>query len=180
MKKMNQQMRVIISLVLTAVFAALYFYFTLPALNIQSTDLYFFLITIAVVYYAIYMLLSMRGMIKRTVDENGRVVFTSESDGDDYTNVERDPYLAKKKQSKQRAPLYIAGLLFVIVIVGTIGSSPIFHADAYTRLITIEPGNFEEDIDELSFDQIPWLDRASAQRLGDRRMGELADIVSQF
>ncbi|WNY23203.1 hypothetical protein MmiHf6_05080 [Methanimicrococcus hongohii] len=181
MKKMNQRTRVIISLILTVIFAALYFYFTLPAINIRSTDLYFFLITVVIAYFAIYMLLNMQSLnVKRTVDENGQVIFTTESDDDEYTNVEKDPYLAKKAQSKQRAPIYIAGLLFAIIIIGSVASSPIFHADAYTKLIDIETGNFEEDIDELSFDQIPWLDRASAQRLGDRKMGELVDMVSQF
>ncbi|MDR2943683.1 MAG: hypothetical protein LBU81_01085 [Methanosarcinales archaeon] len=182
MKKMNRQTRILVSLILTAIVAAFEFYFTLPALNFQSTDFYFFLITVVIAYFAIYTLLSMRNLnIKRTVDANGRVSFTAESDtADDYANVENDPYLAKKPQSRQRAPLYLAGVLFAIVILGTVASSPFFYADAYTKLIDIEPGNFEEDVDELSFDQIPWLDRASAQRLGDRKMGELADMVSQF
>ncbi len=181
MKKMNQQTRVIVSLILTVIVAAFAFYFTLPALNLRSTDFYFFLITVVIAYFAIYTLLGMQNMnVKRSVDENGRVIFTTEPDKDDYTNVENDPYLAKKTQSRQRAPLYLAGIIFAIVILGTVISSPIFYADAYTKLIDIETGNFEEDIDELSFDQIPWLDRASAQRLGDRKMGELADMVSQF
>ncbi|MDV0445514.1 hypothetical protein MmiAt1_10970 [Methanimicrococcus sp. At1] len=181
MKKMGKNTRIIVSLILTAVVGILDFYFTLPALNIHSTDLYFFLITIVIVYFAIYTLLGMSNMnVKRTVDENGRIVFTTETDDDEYTNVEQDPYLAKKKKNEQRLPLYIAGALFAIVVLGTLISSPIFYADSYTKLIDIETGDFEEDIYEISFDQIPWLDRASAQRLGDRKMGELADMVSQF
>ncbi|MDL2261354.1 hypothetical protein LJC08_03880 [Methanimicrococcus sp. OttesenSCG-928-J09] len=179
-KKMDQNTRIIISLILTAIVAVLDFYFTLPALNIRSTDLYFYLITVAIAYFAIYTLLGMRNMnIKRTVDENGRVIFTTETD-DEYGNVEKDPYMAKRKQTEHKTPLYIAGILFAIVVLGTVVSSPIFYADSYTKLIDIETGNFEEDIDELSYDQIPWLDKASAQRLGDRKMGELADMVSQF
>lgn len=177
---MNSKTRVIVSLILTAIFAVTDFYFTLPALNFRSTDLYFYLITVVIAYFAIHTLLGLTNMnVKRTIDENGRVVFTTE-ENDDYTNVETDPYLARKKQTMNRAPIYVAGILFAIVIIGTVVSSPIFYADAYTKLIDIETGNFEEDIDELSFDQIPWLDRASAQRLGDRKMGELADMVSQF
>lgn len=179
-KKMDQNTRILVSLVLTALVAALDFYFTLPALNIRSTDLYFYLITVAIAYFAIYTLLGMRNMnIKRTVDENGRVIFTTETD-EEYGNVEKDPYMARRKQTEHKAPLYIAGILFAIVILGTVVSSPIFYADSYTKLIDIETGNFEEDIDELSFDQIPWLDKASAQRLGDRKMGDMADMVSQF
>lgn len=181
MKKMDQKTRILISLILTAIVAVADFYFTLPALNIRSTDLYFYLITVVIAYFAIYTLIGMRNMnIKRTIDENGRVIFTTESDDDEYGNVENDPYLAKRKQTEHRAPIYIAGALFAIVILGTVISSPILYADSYTKLIDIEVGNFEEDIYELSYDQIPWLDKASAQRLGDRKMGELADMVSQF
>ena len=31
--------------------------------------------------------------------------------------------------------------------------------------------------DRISFDQIPMLDRDSAEKLGDRKLGELADMV---
>lgn len=180
MKKTDQTKRVALSLILTAVVGVIDFYFTLPALNIRSIDLYFFLITLVIAYFAIYTLLGMRNFtVQQTTDENGRPVFTA-AEKDEYGNAQTDPYFSKRKITEQRAPLYIAGLLLAVVLIGTIASSPVFHADAYTRLIDIQPGNFEEDIEELSFDQIPWLDRASAQRLGNRQMGELADMVSQF
>ena len=44
----------------------------------------------------------------------------------------------------------------------------------------METGDFTQDIEEISFDQIPMLDRDSAEKLGDRKLGELADMVSQF
>ncbi|MCL2863159.1 MAG: hypothetical protein FWE54_03590 [Methanimicrococcus sp.] len=180
MKKMDNKTQVIVSMIATAIFGSFYFYFTLPAINYQSVDFYFFLITLVVIYFVVQTMLNMKNLgFRKTVDENGRVVFTTERE-DDYSNVEKDPYLTKAKLKEKKIPLYIAGALLAIVIFGSVASSPIFHADAYTRLIDIQPGNFEEDIDELSFDQIPWLDRASAQRLGDRKMGELADMVSQF
>ena len=180
MKKMDKKTQITVSLIATAVLGLIYFYFTLPAINYQSVDFYFFLITLVVIYFVVNMTLNMKNMgFRKMVDENGRVVYTRDPD-DDYSNVEKDPYLARTRWSEKKIPLYIAGALFAIIVIGSVASSPIFHADAYTRLIDIQPGNFEEDIDELSFDQIPWLDRASAQRLGDRKMGELADMVSQF
>jgi hypothetical protein len=181
MKKINKQNQAIISLIATAVIGFLYFYMTLPAINLRSPDFYFFLITLAVIYYVVNTVLNMSGMkFKKIIDENGNVSFAAESNKDEYSNVETDPYLSKKKANDRKLPIYIAGILFAIIIIGSVASSPIFHADAYTRLIDIEVGNFEEDIDELSFDQIPWLDKASAERLGDRKLGELADMVSQF
>ena len=44
----------------------------------------------------------------------------------------------------------------------------------------MEDGEFTKDIEELSFDQIPLLDRDSATLLGNRKMGSMVDMVSQF
>ena len=44
----------------------------------------------------------------------------------------------------------------------------------------VETGEFTKDIEELSFDQIPLLDRDSATLLGNRKMGSMVDMVSQF
>ena len=46
--------------------------------------------------------------------------------------------------------------------------------------MTVENGEFTTDIEELSFDQIPLLDRDSATLLGNRKMGSMVDMVSQF
>lgn len=46
--------------------------------------------------------------------------------------------------------------------------------------MTVETGEFTKDIEELSFDQIPLLDKDSAELLGDRKMGSMVDMVSQF
>ena len=39
---------------------------------------------------------------------------------------------------------------------------------------------FTEDVEELSFDKIPLLDKDTAEILGDRKMGSMVDMVSQF
>ena len=41
-------------------------------------------------------------------------------------------------------------------------------------------GEFSKDIEELSFNQIPLLDRDSATLLGNRKMGSMVDMVSRF
>lgn len=43
-----------------------------------------------------------------------------------------------------------------------------------------EERNFAEDIKEISYDQIPLLDKESAELLGNRKMGSMVDMVSQF
>ena len=44
----------------------------------------------------------------------------------------------------------------------------------------MENGEFTQDISQISFNEIPTLDRDSANYLGDRQMGTLSDMVSQF
>ncbi len=84
-------------------------------------------------------------------------------------------------QKWQRYLLYFAGLLFVIVIAGSLISAPIFHAHKYQQQLAMnEDADFYEDITAISFNQIPVVDRDSATRLGDRKMGEIMDYVSQF
>lgn len=79
---------------------------------------------------------------------------------------------------------YLGGLLGVLgiyLIVGSISGHAFFHASSYqSQLIVDEEADFYEDNANISFDQIPVVDRASATRLGDRKMGEIRDYVSQF
>ncbi len=77
-------------------------------------------------------------------------------------------------------PLLIIAAVFVVYVIGGLLSSVILRSGAYSRLMTVESGSFTQDIEEISFDQIPMLDRDSAEKLGDRKLGELADMVSQF
>ena len=58
--------------------------------------------------------------------------------------------------------------------------SPIFNSKAYHNRITVENSNFKEDISEVDFNHIPLLDKDSSSKLGDRVMGEMTDLVSQF
>lgn len=47
-------------------------------------------------------------------------------------------------------------------------------------MLNVKTGEFTKDIEELSFNQIPLLDRESATLLGNRKMGSMVDMVSQF
>ena len=70
--------------------------------------------------------------------------------------------------------------IFVIYLVGSILSSPIINARKYQQLLTIEEKNFTDDIKEADYNTIPLLDKNSAALLGNRKMGSLVDMVSQF
>lgn len=74
----------------------------------------------------------------------------------------------------------IAICLFVMLF-GNFISSPIFHAKKYAKLITVQTSNFEEDIKESEdINDIALMDTASARIIGERAIGSLADVVSQY
>lgn len=68
----------------------------------------------------------------------------------------------------------------VVYGAGALLSSPIINAKKYQKLVTPEERDFAEDIKEISYDQIPLLDKESAELLGNRKMGSMVDMVSQF
>lgn len=71
-------------------------------------------------------------------------------------------------------------ICLAVVLIGGVGSSTVFNAKRYQQLMIVEDGDFNEDISQIEINQLPILDRNSAERLGDRRMGAMVDLVSQF
>ena len=128
----------------------IYYYAALPAINIHATEFWVFLVILLVL---------------------AAVLFA------------RAKRLTRYELKESKGLKIILGLLAVVVIVylaGTLLSSPIINAKKYQQLLTVETGEFTTDIEELSFDQIPLLDRDSATLLGNREMGSMVDMVSQF
>lgn len=77
--------------------------------------------------------------------------------------------------------LILAGILIVLIPVGTFISSPIFNAKSYQKQLVLDKkADFYKDNKTISYESIPVVDRESAIRLGDRKMGEMVDYVSQF
>lgn len=75
----------------------------------------------------------------------------------------------------------IAGALVVFMVVMTIAASPLFQADAYREQLTInEDANFIEDYETISLNQIPIIDYDAARQLGDKKMGQVSALGSQY
>ena len=130
--------------------AGLYYYVALPAFNIHSSDTWFFIIFLLVVVAVIY-------AVRKKIEK------------------------AELRTSKTMKFFGFAILgLGIIYLVGSLLSSPIVNAKKYQKLMKVEEGEFTEDIKELSFDKIPLLDKDTAEILGDRKMGSMVDMVSQF
>ncbi len=76
--------------------------------------------------------------------------------------------------------LWIPILLFVLYLILHLTGAKFFRARDYAHLINKVEGDFAQDVYEIEFYDIPTVDRDTASRLGNKRMGEMADLVSQF
>ncbi len=74
--------------------------------------------------------------------------------------------------------LGIVSVSILILIVGTIFSFKIFHAQRYANLLSVEPADIADY--NITLQDVPLLDKDSAFLLANRKMGVLVDLVSQF
>ena len=139
-------------LVLAVLLAAgIYYYVALPAINLHSSGFWIFFIVLGLLILAAYA--SRRQL--RTVSEIRESRF-------------------------MKAGLVAVGAVVLVYVVGSILSSPIVNARKYSKLLTVEERSFTEDIQPVDYSQIPLLDKDSAELLGNRKMGSMVDMVSQF
>ncbi len=151
--------RIAASILLTLLFAAVYFYVSLPAINLHNSGFYAFIGICLLVYIVIAMILL--GM-----------------DGPRSTVTLKDYIDFAKSQCKAVVAIFL--VLVTVYVLGQVISMPIFRANAYQSLLKVDGGTFAADIKQVSFNEIPMLDESSARNLGMRKLGELADMVSQF
>ena len=151
----NTVTRTLINLGVTLVFGLIYFYIELPPLNLQAEETYFFIFLLCAVYCVC-------------------AVITSGFEADGVKGY----FGFVKKQCKIPLIVVLAGI--AAIAIGSLLSWSVIRAKAYSALLPIQSGDFTEEVDEISYDQIPMLDADSAMRLGSRKLGELSDMVSQF
>lgn len=153
MKDKNKQL--IIRIVLTIIFALIVFYITLPPLNIHDASFWFYLLFIFVFYKFI-------GLANITSVRDFIVTNTNDF-------------------RKQSISVLVVMGIFVLIVLTNIIVSPLFNAKSYSKRITIdESKTFTDDISEVNFNALPLLDKDSSQKLGDRVMGQMPELVSQF
>lgn len=141
------------------------YYITLPAISFRSPGLWWFVILALLI-------LGMMSWLRQIIKKE-----RSEADV-----IKR--YGAMSMHIKIPAVpkgFFLAALvLFVVYIVGAVLSSPIINAGKYQKLLTVEERNFTDDVEEADFNRIPLLDKNSAAILGNRKMGSMVEMVSQF
>lgn len=159
MKKATKSILIVAVLVIAAF---LYYYITIPAFNIHSIGTWWFIIAGTVV---LTVLLSVRKAWK----ENHKV------------KLGKGMVLVDIKSTKiAKIGFLITALLFIVLAIGAFLSSPIINAKKYQKLMTVKERDFTKDISQVDYNTIPILDKDSAALLGDRKMGSMVDMVSQF
>ncbi len=149
--------RNIINIIITLIVAFLYFYVFLPPLNVHASAFWVFVLFI----YFIYLVLSLVSFIG-------------------YASLKGN--LSSIKLSKAFKIMFaiIPGVIIVILIINFI-LSPLFMSRTYAKRIVINEGkDFATEVKEVDLSKVPLLDKASTQKIGDRVMGEMTDLVSQF
>lgn len=167
----NNVLKVILKWLICAVIIFLGFWFVLPPINPRSSEMWGFLIfcvVVCVVVNAFSQIISLVSLFK----------------------VDRGVYRINSKEERRSAvkkigkPFKFAVCAIVAIIalsaVSTLIGAQIFNASRYEKLITMENGDFTADVAEINRTQIPVVDRDTASRLGQRKLGEISDLVSQF
>ncbi len=89
-----------------------------------------------------------------------------------------------KKHSEFRFSIvpYIPPIALTVIVIGAgIVGSTMFNATSYAKILKVDDSDFTADLSEsVETDSIALMDTASARMLGDREIGALSDVVSQF
>lgn len=151
--------RIIFNLVALIISFVIY-YVTLPAFNIHNFGMYGFL----------FIVLTLFTLANALCGENKELVFSKR------VRVSHDK---KKPFAFYLYAVLICcfGLVFIINFI----YSPVFMSSKYASRIEInENTDFNADIKEIDFNNLPLLDKESSSKLGDRVMGQMSELVSQF
>lgn len=138
-------------------------YFELPALTVHNIYVwvYFFIIALAAATFA---------------DRSNKL--TDEEFEYEYTKLKNSKSF---KIKLSYAFFGVALILGLIILIGGLLSSEIINAKKYAARINVETASFEEDIPTLyDLKKVPFMDTESAKILGDRTIGSLSDVVSQY
>lgn len=157
-----------VALLISAIWLGVNYYIYYPAINMQNQEFWFWLLFHSVVISLIFIFV---GIVGRSRKER----FT---DG-----VKKNfRYFTKENGRVQLILLVLIPVFCVLVLFfGNLAGAPVFNAKRYSKLLAVEQRDFTEDIPESeNVDNIALMDTNSARIFGNRRIGSLSDVVSQY
>lgn len=152
--------KLLISAILVLVGGGLSYYVTLPVLNPRSAEFWgylTFILLLALLPFAL----------------KNKTVSKKSADKGFYVNIDLKTL---------NLPVIAAIILpLVVILVGNLTSATIFNAKRYASLIDVEEAVFEEDMPQTNdVTNIALMDTSSAITIGNRALGSLSEVVSQY
>lgn len=158
---------VVVGLITGLVVAAAGLFISCTAVNIRNPG--FWVVIILALFAGIF-----AGRIAKGCKDFGWVTVTQKVGSKGRT----------KKYSKFNFSVkpYILPLALIVILIGAgIAGSTVFNATSYAKILKVTDSDFNADLSEsVETDSIALMDTASARMLGDREIGALSDVVSQF
>jgi hypothetical protein len=143
----------IISLIISLVVGFILYYIFLPAINVSYFGFWIFLFVICGVYCISNLFMSLDFVTGNVYKLVGDIKIISIFD----------------------VSCIVCILVFNFIL------SPLFNSKSYVNRINVDMnGEFVSDISLVDFNSLPLLDKDSSQKLGDRVMGQMPELVSQF
>ena len=146
-------LRLLISFVVTLIGGGVLYYMMLPALNFKDSQMYVFIITLIVLFLAVFAYVC--GANRK---------------------VERKEYV----KQKSLIPIIVIIAIIVVMVIGWLVGATIFRARAYSELMPVNNSEFSEDFSDISYDSVPRLDQSRAFTLADQQLGLLSEYKSQY
>lgn len=130
------------------------YYLVLPALNIHNTGFWAWLLFLGIIFTTVSALVS--------------------ATTNNVMHVKKAPKIVM-------VPILVVLGIIVILLIGAISSAKTFNAKRFANRITVTTAAFEEDMPETTnVNNIALMDSESAAIIGNRTLGSLSDVVSQF
>lgn len=147
-----------IALAILVVIEALFYYFITPAINVHTTGFW------------VWLAMTVGGVLICTLDFNAENLKVGHIKSSNEGTTKATKWLA-----------IILGLCIVVPIIGGIASSAMFRAATYASVIDIKDSDFATDIvPSENINDIALMDTDSARIIGERAIGSLSDVVSQY
>ncbi|MBQ3012081.1 MAG: hypothetical protein IJD74_00905 [Clostridia bacterium] len=162
---MSLKGKIILSVISGILFTAVSFYVALPAINPMAPEFWTYLMFVIASFAYPFLF---KQQAKTEVKRNG---------GKTFKNFKFE--INGRGINKLAVVITVAPM--IILILGSIISSEVFNARKYASVITVEEAVFADDMKESDeVTNIALMDGESARYLGNKTLGKVAHMVSQY
>lgn len=146
--------------ILLIVLAGAYYYAFFPAINIHLESFWGAVVVLFIALGCIFALNQLKNAMSSNVVEAFR---------------------EKKMSFMTRFFWTLAVLAVIVFVIGSVAGLKLFRAKSYSNMLKVKTYDFAKDIEETDqITDIALMDTASAKIFGNRKIGSLSDVVSQY